>query len=99
MNIHIKTVAKHCHITVKIREDNNVLLSLTENDEGSAQLLPNTTYIFEWHVFTGSQPAKANIQALVVPANDGFPPLKIDKEYAPGERDGAPFIFTLTEIK
>lgn len=95
MNMHIKTTAKGCHVTVSIKIENLTLLSLTDNAEGGVVLLPNITYRFEWFVFTAHDEAHARIEAEVTPENEGFLPLDISKEYPAGVKDGNVFLFTL----
>ena len=93
--MHIKTTSQDCHVTVNIKIETQILLSLTDNDEGDVGLLPGLTYRFEWFVFTAQQ-AHATIEAVVIPSNSGFePPLIIDKDYPAGVQDGNVFLFTL----
>jgi len=96
MNMHIKTTAEGCHLSVNIRIQSHTLLNLSDNDEGDIDLLPGITYRFEWFVFAGKAQAHARIQAVVTPDNQGFDPLDIDKNYPGGVQDGNVFLFTLS---
>jgi hypothetical protein len=42
MNINIKTTAKQCHITVNLRIQDHILLSLSDTDDGNIDLFPPT---------------------------------------------------------
>jgi hypothetical protein len=92
MTIHLRTTAEGCNITVNIKQGGQLLLSLTDNDEGSLDLEPAVTYRFEWFVFTNRE-AHARIQAQILPDLQDFPPLDIDKNYPPGVTDGNVFLF------
>jgi hypothetical protein len=92
MTIHLKTTAEDCSITVNIKKEGQLLLSLTDNDEGSLDLEPALTYRFEWFVFTNKE-AHARIEAQILPEVMDFPPLVIDKKYPPGVTDGNIFLF------
>lgn len=94
MNITVKTSAEGCHVSVNIKVQGQTLLSLTDNDEGSVHVFSNITYRFEWFVITGEQ-AHVTIEASVAPPNEGFPPLKIDRDYPAGVQDGNVFLFAL----
>jgi hypothetical protein len=94
MDMHIKTVAEGCHVMVNIKVQGQILLSLTDNDEGNVNLFSGITYRFEWFVITGKD-AHVKIEATVTPDNDGFPPLILEKNYPPGVQDGNVFLFTL----
>ena len=93
--MHIKTTATNCHVTVNIKIENLMLLSLVDNAEGDVSLLPGITYRFEWFVFTASNGGQATIEAVVSPDNTGFLPLSIDNTYPVGVKDGNVFLFTL----
>lgn len=94
MYINIKTFADGCHVSVNIKVLGQTLLNLAGNDEGGVSLFPGITYRFEWFVITGRD-AHIKIDAIVSPENDGFHPLKIEKEYPAGVQDGNVFLFTL----
>jgi hypothetical protein len=94
MEMHIKMLAEGCHVMVNIKVQGQILFSLTDNDEGKFHLFPGITYRFEWFVITAKD-AHVKIEATVTPANDGFPPLTIEKNYPPGVEDGNIFLFTL----
>jgi hypothetical protein len=94
MTIQITTAVQGCHLVVKIISNGHVLLQLTDNDQGSTSLLPGLNYRFEWHVWTATD-AHVHIQASVAPANNGFPPLTVDRDYSAGSDDGNLFLFTL----
>lgn len=91
----IRTTAQGCHIAVNIKVNGHTVLSLIDNDEKSVNLQPNLTYRFEWFVIAGKDGAKAIIEAVVTPDNQGFLPLKIENEYNAGDQDGNVFLFTL----
>jgi len=95
MTLQIKTTAQGCHVAVNIKVNGHTILTLTDNNEKSVHLQPGLTYRFEWFVIAGQNEAQANIQALVIPANVGFPPLNIVKQYNAGEQDGNVFLFSL----
>ena len=97
MNINIKTVAEGCHVSVNIKIQGQTLLNMTDNDEGSVNLFAGITYRFEWFVITALE-AHLKIEAFVIPENDGFLPLTIEKNYPPGIQDGNVFLFTLNQL-
>jgi hypothetical protein len=94
MNIQIKTIAEGCHLSVNVKIQNQVLLNLTDNDEGRVNIFSGMTYRFEWFVFA-AQESHMRIEAVVTPENDGFHPMVLDKNYPAGAQDGNVFLFTL----
>jgi len=94
MNIQIKTLAEGCHVSVNIKVQGQTLLRLTDNDEGSINLFTGISYRFEWFVITAKE-AHIKIEAVVTPANEGFLPMTIEKDYPAGVQDGNVFLFTL----
>ena len=94
MNIHIKTLAEGCHVTVNIKVQGQTLLNLTDNDDETLNLFSGIAYRFEWFVITAKD-AHVKIEATVTPDNDGFHPLTIEKNYPGGVQDGNVFLFTL----
>ena len=94
MNINIKTLADGCHVSVNIKVQRQTLLHLPDNDEGSINLFSGISYRFEWFVITAKE-AHIKIEAVVIPDNEGFPPLTIEKDYPAGVQDGNVFLFKL----
>ena len=90
----VKSRADGAHVSVNIKVQQQFLLNLKDDDEGTVKLFPGIIYRFEWFVITGHD-AHILIEATVSPDNQGFPPLSIIKTYPPGVQDGNVFLFTL----
>lgn len=96
MKISIKTATESCHVSVTVRPDDKkkVLLNVSENGNGSANLVAGQTYRFEWFV-VATKAGKATIMVEVDPANSGLNPFVIENDYLAGDKDGNIFLFKL----
>lgn len=95
MTISIQTSTDSGHIIVYVINSNGVrILSVSDNGQGSCDLVPGFTYRFEFHIW-GAQSADYRIHAEVNPVSTGFLPFDWERHYNGPHQDMGGFYFNL----
>ncbi|PQJ09275.1 hypothetical protein CJD36_018675 [Flavipsychrobacter stenotrophus] len=95
MKLKTETSVNGCHLVVTITTNGALLQRLRDNGQGEINVLQGVSYVYQWHAIAGGGGGHYDIESSVDPENAGFPPLKVNKDLAAGERADGVFIFSL----